>query len=112
MRSISLSGRGSSNGRSASGGFSLLEMVVAISILALALAAMDQAASGATRWAQDLDAPAVAPATVRGNLVYVVGRDSTAWALDTGNGRIVWQRAGTPSVANFGGSAAPATQVA
>ena len=73
------------------------------------LSALD-AASGATRWVQDLDAPAVAPATVRGDLVYVVGRDSTAWALDTSNGRIVWQRAGTPSVANFGGSAAPATQ--
>ena len=35
--------------RSPAGGFSLLEMLVAISILALALAALYQAASGATR---------------------------------------------------------------
>ncbi len=73
------------------------------------LSALD-AASGATLWVQDLDAPAVAPATVRGDLVYLVGRDSTAWALDIDNGRIVWQRAGAPSVANFAGGAAPATQ--
>ena len=49
MRSISRIGRGSPGGRGASAGFSLLEMVVAISVLALALAAMYQAASGATR---------------------------------------------------------------
>jgi len=73
------------------------------------LSALD-AATGATIWVQDLDAPAIAPATVRNDLVYVVGRDSTAWALDTGNGRIVWRRSGAPSVANFAGSAAPATR--
>jgi outer membrane protein assembly factor BamB len=71
------------------------------------LSALD-AATRETRWVQDLDAPAVSPATVRGDLVYVVGRDSTAWALDIGNGRIVWQRSGAPSVANFAGGAAPA----
>ena len=43
MRSINVTG----SGRSA--GFSLLEMVVAISILALALASLYQAAGGATR---------------------------------------------------------------
>ncbi|SFS07322.1 PQQ-like beta-propeller repeat protein [Yoonia litorea] len=68
------------------------------------------AASGQTRWVQDLDAPAMSPATVRGNLVYLVARDSTAWALESSNGRIAWQQAGAPSVANFGGGAAPATQ--
>jgi general secretion pathway protein I len=36
-------------GRAASAGFSLLEMVVAVAILALALGALYQAASGATR---------------------------------------------------------------
>lgn len=41
------SSRQSANGKSA--GFSLLEMVVAMSILALALVALYQAASGATR---------------------------------------------------------------
>ncbi len=91
------------------GGLSISDGTLYVSTGYGELTALD-VASGATLWVQDLDAPAVAPATVRGDLVYVVGRDSTAWALDTSNGRIVWQRAGTPSVANFGGSAASATQ--
>ena len=71
------------------------------------ISALD-AATGATLWVQDLDAPAAAAPTLRGDLVYVVSRDSTAWALDTGNGRIRWQRSGAPSIANFGGGASPA----
>ena len=66
------------------------------------------AATGAEVWVQRLDAPANAAPTVRGDLVYVVARDSTAWALDTGNGRVRWQRSGTPSTANFAGGASPA----
>lgn len=66
------------------------------------------AATGAVRWVQDLDAPAVAPATLRGDLVYVVARDSTAWALEARNGRVSWQVRGTPSTANFDRGAAPA----
>lgn len=67
------------------------------------------AATGNTIWVQDLDAPANAAPTLRGDLVYVVARDSTAWALDTSNGRIRWQQSGSPSTANFGGGASPAT---
>lgn len=63
------------------------------------------AASGAEIWTQDLDAPGTSAPTVRGDLVYVVARNSTAWALDVTNGRIQWQLSGTPSVANFGGGA-------
>ncbi|EBA11431.1 PQQ-like beta-propeller repeat protein [Roseobacter sp. CCS2] len=66
------------------------------------------ASTGAEVWTQDLDAPAHAAPTLRGDLVYVVGRDSTAWALDTANGRIRWQRSGAPSTANFAGGASPA----
>lgn len=66
------------------------------------------AATGAEIWVQDLDAPANAAPTLRGDLVYVVARDSTAWALDTSNGRIRWQRTGAPSTANFAGGASPA----
>jgi outer membrane protein assembly factor BamB len=66
------------------------------------------AVTGDVVWVQDLDAPVNASATLRGDLVYVVGRDSTAWALDTNDGRIRWQQSGTPSVANFGGGASPA----
>ena len=67
------------------------------------------AATGDVVWVQDLDAPANASPTVRGDLVYVVARDSTAWALDVTNGRVRWQQSGTPSTANFGSGAAPAT---
>ncbi len=66
------------------------------------------AATGAEVWTQDLDAPANAAPTLRGDLVFVVGRDSTAWALDTTTGRIRWQRSGAPSTANFAGGASPA----
>ncbi|MEM9787753.1 MAG: PQQ-binding-like beta-propeller repeat protein [Pseudomonadota bacterium] len=68
------------------------------------------AATGQIQWVQDLDAPVTTGPTLRGDLVYVVSRDSTAWALDTSNGRIRWQRSGTPSTANFGGGASPAVQ--
>ncbi|KJZ21017.1 PQQ-like beta-propeller repeat protein [Loktanella sp. S4079] len=71
------------------------------------ISALD-AATGHTLWVQDLDAPVNASATLLGGLVYVVGRDSTAWALDVENGRIRWQQAGTPSVANFDSGASPA----
>lgn len=66
------------------------------------------AATGAEAWVQDLDAPANAAPTLAGDLVYVVGRDSTAWALETTNGRVRWQRSGAPSTANFSGGASPA----
>lgn len=66
------------------------------------------AATGTQIWVQDLDAPANAAPTLRDDLVYVVARDSTAWALDVTNGRIRWQRAGGPSTANFSGGASPA----
>jgi len=66
------------------------------------------AATGTEVWTQDLDAPANSAPTLRGDLVYVVARDSTAWALDTTSGRIRWQRSGAPSTANFAGGASPA----
>ncbi len=66
------------------------------------------AATGAVAWVQDLDAPANAAPTLAGDLVYVVGRDSTAWALETTNGRVRWQKSGAPSTANFAGGASPA----
>ena len=71
------------------------------------ISALD-AASGAPLWVQDLDAPANAAPTVRNDLVYVVARDSSAWALDINSGRVRWQQSGVPSTANFGGGASPA----
>ncbi len=102
-----LTPRRDGNDDASGGGLTVSDGLLFVSSGFGALSALD-AATGETRWVQDLDAPAVAPATVRGDLVYVVGRDSTAWALNIGNGRIAWQRSRAPSVANFAGSAAPA----
>lgn len=71
------------------------------------LVALD-AASGAERWVQDLDAPGGSAPTVRGELVYVVARDSQAWAVERSDGRVRWQIGGTPAVANFAGGAGAA----
>jgi outer membrane protein assembly factor BamB len=67
------------------------------------------AASGAEIWTQDLDAPGGSAPTVSGDLVYLVSRDSTAWAIKAENGRVRWQLNGTPSIANFSGGAGAAT---
>ncbi len=69
-----------------------------------AITALD-ATTGGQVWVQDLDAPGTSAPTVVGDLVYVVGRDSTAWALEKDSGRIRWQVFGTPSIANFSGGA-------
>lgn len=71
------------------------------------LTALD-AASGGTLWVQDLDAPGGSAPTVSGDLVYVVSRGSTAWAVDVADGRVRWQLDGTPSVGNFSGGAGAA----
>lgn len=64
--------------------------------------------SGGTLWVQDLDAPGTSAPTVQGELLYVVGRNSTAWAIEVDNGRVRWQVGGTPSDSGFGGGAGPA----
>jgi len=63
------------------------------------------AASGGEIWTQDLDAPGGSSPTVFGDLVYLVSRDSVAWALEADTGRIRWQLNGTPSLGNFAGGA-------
>ena len=65
-------------------------------------------ATGAVIWTKTLNAPVNAPATFNGDLVYVVARDSTAWALDAATGLTRWQQSGTPSLTTFAGSAAVA----
>ena len=61
------------------------------------------AANGDKIWSQDLDAPGTSAPTIQGDIVYVVARNSAAWALDVLTGRIQWQLSGAPSIANFGG---------
>lgn len=70
------------------------------------LSALDPA-TGRVLWRQDLDAPGGAP-TVSGDLVYVMGRDGTAWAIETENGRIRWTARGAAGQDSFGTGAAPA----
>lgn len=60
------------------------------------LVALDPA-SGAVIWVQDLDAAGGAAPTVLGDLVYVVARDSRAWAVEAESGRIAWVLNGTPA---------------
>jgi outer membrane protein assembly factor BamB len=66
------------------------------------------ASSGEVVWSKAFDAPVTAPPTIAGDRVYVVAADSTAWALDTRDGKTDWQLPGTPSVASMVGGAAPA----
>lgn len=70
------------------------------------LTALD-AATGAVRWRQRLDATGSGTPLVSGGLVYVVAGDDTAWAVRTDTGRIAWQLQATPSVANVLGAPAP-----
>lgn len=65
------------------------------------------AESGATIWRQKLDAPVTSSPTVSDGLVYVVTRDSRAWAIDAENGRIRWQLTGAPSEASLIGGSGP-----
>lgn len=71
------------------------------------LVALD-AATGAERWVQKLDAPATGSPAVRGGIVYVTSRDSRAWAIDASNGRIRWELQGTPTPSVMVGGTAPA----
>ncbi len=65
-------------------------------------------ATGDLLWTQDLDAGGGSAPTVRGDLVYVVARDSRAWAVDAASGRIRWTLTGTPAVQGFSGGAGAA----
>lgn len=71
-------------------------------------------ASGGEIWRQKLDAPATSSPTVNDGLIYVVTRDNQAWGIDTGNGRVRWRLAGTPSLSGLvgGAGAAVSDQVA
>lgn len=65
-------------------------------------------ASGAVIWRQKLGSPVTGAPAVEGNAVFVVGRDSSGWGVDTETGRVRWTLAGTPAAAGMIGSSAPA----
>ncbi len=71
------------------------------------LVALD-AATGALRWRQKLDAAATGAPAVKEGIVYVVSRDNRALAIDVKNGRILWELPGVPADAVMERGAAPA----
>lgn len=66
------------------------------------------AATGAVRWVQALEAAGTSAPTVADGVVHVVSRDSRAWAIEAGNGRVRWVFSGIPAVAGFAGGAGAA----
>ena len=71
------------------------------------LLALD-AATGSIAWRQAFDAAIGGAPAVAGGIVYVVARDSSAWAVRASNGRVEWQAQGTPAPAGVTGVSAPA----
>lgn len=66
------------------------------------------AATGAVVWRQELPGAVGGAPTVSGDLVYVVARDSSAFAIRTSDGKIEWQLTGLPSRTSITGVSAPA----
>lgn len=65
------------------------------------------AATGAVIWRQRLGVVLGAP-TISGGLVYVVGRNSEAWALEADDGRLRWRVPSSDAPSVLVGGAAPA----
>jgi len=70
------------------------------------LTALD-AASGTTNWVQDLDAGATGAPTAVNGVVYLVTRNATGWAIDSQNGRVLWQVVGASSQSGILGGPGP-----
>lgn len=66
------------------------------------------AASGAVRWRQELDAAGSGTPTVSGDLVYLTAGDDTGWAVRSSDGRVAWQIGSTEAINNVLGAPAPA----
>lgn len=58
--------------------------------------------AGTIDWRQDLNATGLSAPTVLGDFAFVVDRESTAWAVNVGSGRIEWSADATPSRSSFG----------
>jgi outer membrane protein assembly factor BamB len=71
------------------------------------LVALD-AATGAEQWRQRLDSPVTGAPSVEAGIVYVVGRDGSAWAVRAKDGKVLWTVPGLPANTAMVGSAAPA----
>jgi outer membrane protein assembly factor BamB len=70
------------------------------------LVALD-AATGSILWRQELDTLVSGAPATDGNVVYVSGRDGSAWALSAKDGKVIWRVVGTAGITGYVGSAAP-----
>lgn len=95
------------DGQATGGGLAYSKGTIYVSSGYGRLTALD-AATGAQRWQQKLDATGSGQPTVYDGLVYLVAGDDTGWAVNASDGRIAWQISATPSVANVLGAPAPA----
>ncbi len=64
-------------------------------------------ATGGVAWRQRLEAGIGAP-TVEAGVVYIVSRNSQAWAVDAGTGQLIWNVPASNTGAVLAGGAAPA----
>jgi outer membrane protein assembly factor BamB len=94
-------GGGQSGGGLAVGGDRLFVTTGYGEVVALA------AATGDVIWRQRVEAPVSGAPATDGQAVYVMGRDGSAWAIDTADGKVLWQVVGSPAVAGYVGTAAP-----
>lgn len=91
----------------AGGGLAAVDDAVFVTTGFGTLSSLD-AATGDVRWTQRVDGALSGAPTVYGDLVYMVARDGTAWAIRKDNGRIAWSIPGVPGQAGMTASAAPA----
>lgn len=88
------------------GGLAYAEGVLYVSSGFGRLTALD-AKTGAQKWQKRLNATGSGAPLVSGGILYLVAGDETGWAVNTKDGRIIWQIDGTPSVGNVLGAPAP-----
>ncbi len=94
------------DGDATGGGLAYADGVLYVSSGFGRLTALD-AKSGAQRWQKRLNATGSGAPLVSGGILYLVAGDETGWAVNTKDGRIIWQIEGTPSVGNVLGAPAP-----
>lgn len=93
-------------GQASGGGLAVDGDTLYVSVGYGVLAALD-AATGAVRWTQELEASGSGTPTVSGEIVYITSGDDTAWAVNKTDGRVLWQTGGSTSLHNVLGAPAP-----
>lgn len=94
-------------GDATGGGLVVSGDTVYVSIGYGVLAALD-AATGAARWTQQLDASGSGTPSVAGDLVYLTAGDNAGWAVNRRDGTVAWQIGASEDTNNILGAPAPA----